>query len=105
MGKTKFFSGTILSPVLVAASSLLFVSWLSQQNAEAGCPPICVDEAKQHLDEAKKSLDAGDKEGSETHIDKAKESLDDSTEDVHSKRFREAIETLKEERSLGNSSK
>ncbi|MDR4512760.1 MAG: hypothetical protein MRJ93_13765 [Nitrososphaeraceae archaeon] len=38
-----------------------------------------VDQAKQHLDKAKKSLDAGDTEGAKTHIDKAKESLEDSS--------------------------
>ena len=57
----------------------MFVSWISAQNAEAGCPPICPDEANKHLDQAKKSLDAGDIEGAKTHIDKAKESLGDST--------------------------
>jgi len=77
MNKSKL-QGTMLSAILVA-SSILFVSWISEQNAEAGCPPICIDEAKQHLDEAKKSLDAGDTEGAKTHIDKAKESLGDST--------------------------
>lgn len=40
---------------------------------------MCVDQAKQQLDEAKKSLDAGDTEGAKTHIDKAKESLGDSS--------------------------
>ena len=85
MKKSKL-QGTMLSAILVA-SSLLFVSWISEQNAEAGlknwekgtpCPPLCPDEAKQHLDEAKKSLDEGDTEGAKTHIDKAKESLGDS---------------------------
>ncbi|MDR4512516.1 MAG: hypothetical protein MRJ93_12520 [Nitrososphaeraceae archaeon] len=74
MNKSKL-QGTMLSAILVA-SSLLFVSWISEHNAEADiiCPPTC-DEAKQHLDEAKKSLDAGDTEGAKTHIDKARESI------------------------------
>jgi len=73
MKKSKL-QGTMLSAILIA-SSLLFVSWISEHNAEAGiCPPMC-DEAKQHLDEAKKSLDAGDAEGAKTHIDKARESI------------------------------
>jgi len=65
---------------LVIASSLMFVSLASEKQVDATiCPPMCVDQAKQHLDEAKKSLDAGDTEGAKIHIDKAKESLGDSS--------------------------
>ena len=80
MKKPKLQGTTIMLSALLLASSLLFVSWLSDQNAEADiiCPPTC-DEAKQHLDEAKKSLEAGDTEGAKMHIDKARQSIGDST--------------------------
>ncbi|MDR4512273.1 MAG: hypothetical protein MRJ93_11285 [Nitrososphaeraceae archaeon] len=84
MNKTRL-TGIMLSTLLVG-SSILFVSLVSENKAEASilkdneeksapCQPPCIDEAKKHLDEAKKSLDAGDTEGAKTHIDKAKESL------------------------------
>jgi len=79
MKKLKLQGKTVLLSSILIASSLMFVSWISNENAEADiiCPPTC-DEAKQHLDEAKKSLDAGDTEGAKTHMDKAKQSIGDS---------------------------
>ena len=81
MDKTKLSSRTtmtILSAIL-AASSLLLVSLVSEKNVEASICFDCPGEANKHLDEAKKSLDAGDTEGAKKHIDIAKGILDNST--------------------------
>ena len=51
---------------------------ISEKNAEA---TICFDclGAKSHIDEAKKSIDAGDIDGAIKHIDAAKGLLENST--------------------------
>ena len=50
MKKLKLQGTTVLLSSILVASSLMFVSWISDQNAEADiiCPPT-YDEAKQHL--------------------------------------------------------
>jgi hypothetical protein len=63
---------------IVMVSYILFVSLISEKNAEA---TICFDcpGAKSHLDEAKKSIDAGDIDGAIKHIDAAKGLSENST--------------------------
>ena len=81
MDKTNLSSRTtmIMLSAILAASSLLLVSLVSEKNAEASICFDCPGEANKHLDEAKKSLDAGDIEGAKKHIDIAKGILDNST--------------------------
>ena len=59
-------------------SYILFVSLISEKNAEAtmcfGCPG-----AKSHLDEAKISIDEGDIDGDIKHIDATKGILQNAT--------------------------
>ena len=79
MHKTKLPTTTItMFTGIVMVSYILFVSLISENNAEA---TICFDcpGAQFHLDEAKKSIDAGDLDGALKHIDEAKGLLENST--------------------------
>ena len=79
MHKTKLPTTTItMFTGIVMVSYILFVSLISENNAEA---TICSDcpEAQFRLDEAKKSIDAGDLDGALKHIDEAKGLLENST--------------------------
>lgn len=77
MNKTKL---TIITTItMLMASSLLFVSLIPEKNVEATICFDCPADANKHLDEAKKSIDAGDIEGAKKHIDAAKGLLDNST--------------------------
>ena len=59
-------------------SYILFVSLISEKNAEATIRFDCLG-AKSHLDEAKKSIDAGDMDRAIKHIDAAKGLLQNAT--------------------------
>lgn len=83
MNNTKKFSNKIvimmLSAMLMAYSLVGFGSLISENNVEATICFDCPAEANKHLDEAKKSLDAGDIEGAKKHIDVAQGILANST--------------------------
>jgi hypothetical protein len=81
MNKTKLSSKTIIImfSAMLMASSIVCGSLISEKNAEATICFDCPAEANKHLDEAKKSLDAGDTEGAKKHISIAQGILANST--------------------------
>jgi hypothetical protein len=78
MYEKKLMTKAMILSGIMMVSYILTISLVSENYAEA---TICFDcpGAKLHLDEAKKSIDAGDLEGAINHIDTARGLLENST--------------------------